>query len=713
MSSTTLSIFIVLMVLGLCTALFIVWMAYRTTQLPVVKRLVRLMLGAAIWILADVMIYAGTDLEQKRLLWPMAYIGIAVVIWCLPLFALEYSGLGQYITRNSRLLLALEPISVIALVLTNSAHGLIYTDLEPITLAGTPQLRSVFGPYFWVHTVYSYCILLFCSGLFIRVLLKARAGRQIQTLLVVAGTVLPWAANMLYLARLTPIDLTAVGITLTGLCFSIGVIRYHLFDLTPIARDAVLDVMADGVIILDRNFRVEELNKAAWRILTPGRSPAGMRLGELHPALAALAAEESEETLQTTVQISGRDYETRFSALRYAGRLSVGWMILLHDVTEVRRAQAELQAERDFALQVMNNMGQGLAVTDKDNRFIYVNPAYGRITGFSVEQVLGKTPYDVTVEQDHQLLEEARARRQQGEGSTYENLFRRADGTMTTALITGVPRFKDGEYLGSIAVITDLTAQKGYEAELRAARDEAMQASQMKSVFLATMSHELRTPLSAIMGYTEMQVVGMAGSLSAKQKEYLDRTMVNARHLLTIINQVLDISKIEAGRLELAQVPFSPRRLLDEALRQTGSLIGEKSLTLHGACDGLPESLIGDPDRCKQILLNLLSNAIKFTPEGEVRAVLRRAGETDWEMEVKDTGIGIPPEALPHIFEEFWQVDSANTRRHEGTGLGLAIVRKLARLMGGEVQAESTVGAGSTFTVRLPLRPADDTPNAG
>jgi signal transduction histidine kinase len=240
--------------------------------------------------------------------------------------------------------------------------------------------------------------------------------------------------------------------------------------------------------------------------------------------------------------------------------------------------------------------------------------------------------------------------------------------------------------------------------ELVVAKDVAESATRLKSQFLATMSHELRTPMNAIIGYTEIQLAGMTGDLSDEQRDYQERVLANGRGLLTLINDILDISKIESGRIDIAKRLFDPKRLVDEVVYQTKGLMTEKQLKLTLNYDeALPARLVGDEDRLKQVLINLVSNAVKFTQQGEITIHARNSNADKWQLSVTDTGIGIPLHAQDLIFEEFRQVDGSEQRKHKGTGLGLAIVRKLVLLMGGRIEVKSKPNEGSTFTVTLPL----------
>jgi PAS domain S-box-containing protein len=238
--------------------------------------------------------------------------------------------------------------------------------------------------------------------------------------------------------------------------------------------------------------------------------------------------------------------------------------------------------------------------------------------------------------------------------------------------------------------------------ELAVARRQAEVASKLKSQFLATMSHELRTPLNAIIGYTQLQLAGMVGAMTPEQLAYQERILVNAQHLLHLINEVLDLSKIEAGRLELAEKPFSLRACLGEVMTQNKVLADSKGLAFTLEVDErLPETIIGDYGRVKQIIINLVSNAIKFTDRGSVTVSAELADANTWRIRVADTGVGIPPHQQEVIFDEFLQAENGLDRG--GTGLGLAIVRKLVLTMRGNIRLSSEVGRGSTFTVTLPL----------
>ncbi len=241
--------------------------------------------------------------------------------------------------------------------------------------------------------------------------------------------------------------------------------------------------------------------------------------------------------------------------------------------------------------------------------------------------------------------------------------------------------------------------------EVRRAMALVEESSRLKSQFLANMSHELRTPLNAIIGFTGIMIAGMGGEIDDDARHMVSRVQANSERLLDLIDSVLDLAKIEAGRIEIMYVPVSPKALAERWQSETEVLAHGKNLSLDVTVDpALPDMLLGDDDRLTQIAVNLLSNAIKFTDAGGVKLNIGKSGET-WTIAVSDTGVGIPPHALNYIFDEFRQADGSTTRMYGGTGLGLSIARRLTMMMNGTIRVNSEVGKGSTFTVTLPLKP--------
>jgi CheY-like chemotaxis protein/nitrogen-specific signal transduction histidine kinase len=255
--------------------------------------------------------------------------------------------------------------------------------------------------------------------------------------------------------------------------------------------------------------------------------------------------------------------------------------------------------------------------------------------------------------------------------------------------------------------VRDITDRKSHELDMRRAMEEAEAANRTKSEFLANMSHEIRTPLNSILGFAELLVRNADEGDERTRRDYAETIRTSARHLLELINNVLDLSKIEAGKMQVEHARFSPHQVIAEVVSLMRVRAVEKGVVLNYRWDSpIPETIATDPHRIRQLLINLVGNAIKFTEQGSVMIVARAQRESDrcyLTLEVRDTGIGIERSKLDDIFHPFVQADSSMTRRYGGTGLGLAICKNIAAALGGNLSVDSEIGKGTTFTIRIAI----------
>ena len=382
------------------------------------------------------------------------------------------------------------------------------------------------------------------------------------------------------------------------------------------------------------------------------------------------------------------------------------------DITPQKRA-AEALAESEARFRNMaDNAPVMIWMTDPNGECVYLNRRWYEFTGQTPSAAVGFGWLDALHPDDKVFASaaflEANARR---ETFRMDYRFRRADGAYRWAVDAATPRFgAGGEFLGYIGSVIDVHERKEAEAERtrlleaeRAARAEAERANRAKSDFLAVMSHELRTPLNAIDGYAELLELCVAGQLSPTHAEYVARMRRSQRHLLGLINSVLNFARIEAGHIDYETRPVAVVELLAVAEPLIMPQLAARSLSYHARVDDSSLVVNADADKVTQILLNLISNAVKFTaPGGSVTVDATGVGASNVEIEVADTGIGIPADQLDAVFDPFFQVDARLTREQSGAGLGLAISRDLARAMGGDLRANSQLGHGSTFVLTLP-----------
>jgi two-component system sensor histidine kinase/response regulator len=345
-----------------------------------------------------------------------------------------------------------------------------------------------------------------------------------------------------------------------------------------------------------------------------------------------------------------------------------------------------------------------LCIAGTDGHFKRLNPAWEKTLGFSLDELLAHPFIEMVHPDDRErTLGEVRRLASGADTVHFVNRYRRRDGSYCWLSWT-CPAVPPGETL-LYAVAHDITQLKEAEEQSRKARESAESANRAKGAFLANMSHEIRTPMNAIIGMTELV---LDTPLNPTQREYLNIVLHSGESLLTIINEILDFSKIESGRVEFERVVFNLPQTLDEALKPFSLRAHAKGLELACAiAPSVPESLIGDPARIRQVLVNLVGNAIKFTERGEVLVEATVEAAVDrgivLRFSVADTGVGIAPEKQELIFEAFTQADVSTTRRFGGTGLGLTIARRIVEQAGGRIWVESELGKGTRFHFTLPL----------
>ncbi len=565
-------------------ALIVAAYAWRLRPKRGATALTVLALATAMWTLGYALETAGVDLATKLFWAKTEYLGIATAPICWLIFSLEYAGRDRWLTRRNLVLISIIPLVTVLLAFTTEAHGLIWStfNLDPVNRP-LPLVVS-HGAWFWVYWIYGQLIVLAGTVIVIRTLLGAQQLYRSQAISILIAALLPWVGNFLYVTGLNPIpplDLTPFAFVLSAVAVALGLSRFRLLTLMPIAQATVIESMNDGMFVIDEQGDLIDLNPAAQQLL--GFS-AAQAIG------------------QPTTKLFER------------------WPALLERYRHATVLRDEI------------SLGEGKDQHNYELRFSALNNRRGQI-------------------------------------------------------------------IGRVLLVRDIT-------ELIQARDQALEASRLKSELLARVSHELRTPLSAILGYGELLCDGSFGPLSEHQQKAVLEMMGSTQELTILVNELLDSAQLEAHTLKLHVRPFDPIETLQRVENTMTVLAHNKGLELTTAVSAdLPATLHGDESRLRQLLINLIGNAIKFTESGTVQARLYRVDDRWWAMEVSDTGPGIPEEAREYVFEPFRQVDGSITREYRGTGLGLSIVRSLVELMGGTVRLESEVGRGSTFTLTLPVQP--------
>ncbi|HMF31413.1 MAG TPA: PAS domain S-box protein, partial [Candidatus Lokiarchaeia archaeon] len=416
------------------------------------------------------------------------------------------------------------------------------------------------------------------------------------------------------------------------------------------------------------------------------------------------------------------------------------------DITSSRQAEEALrESEREYR-RLVDLAQEGILAIDPNGKISFVNPRMAEMLGYATDEMLGKQLIDFMAPEMVTIAEQQLDRGARGEAEQLEFKFLRKDGGKVDALLETAPRFDEyGEYIGALSCVINITERKRLEEELqekeqkyrehleelveqrtvelkntveqlavevserktieielRKAKKISEAANKAKSDFLANMSHELRTPLNSIIGFSQILQDGIPGVVNDEQQEVLGNILDSAKLLLALINDILDLSKIEAGRITLNFQEFSLQHFLKRCLELFTERANTQNIQLSlDIADDLT-IIIADEIRLKQIIFNLLSNALKFTPTGGEVGIIALNTDTRIEFTVWDTGIGIAQENLPKLFQAFQQLETPYSREHQGTGLGLYYSKKLVELHGGEIWVETLEGTGSRFTFTIP-----------
>ncbi len=665
-----------------------------------------LMLASAVWVLGSALTELASDLATKILLIKSYFLSIVIVPPALLVFALQYSGRQHWITRDFLILLAIIPVATLGLVWSNDAHHLFWTDMRWNLSGALPKAEYIHGPLYWVWIAFAYVVILVATICLSQRLTRTPSLFRWQVIVMLIGVAAPWLGNVMYLFQLTPwpyLDTTSFGFVITGLVMAYGVFRFQILDILPVARKSVLESMTDAVFVVGSSNHIVDMNPAAERMLgQPAAAVIGKAAERLLPAwpdILKIDRDGGEAYSEVTLgeAETQRHYDLRVLPIRNELDDQIGRLIIMRDVTE---HTAALQASEERFRHLVEGSIQGILI-HQDFKPLFVNQAYATIHGYDTSDDILRLETIESLAAPHERArwrqyKEARLRGEDAP-TDFEYQAVRKDGALIwlenkVRVVTwgGAPAIQSTTY--------DITAHKQAEATLQEAKDAAEQANRAKSTFLATMSHELRTPLNSIIGFTNQVLQNKQENLQPKQQTYLERVRVNGMHLLQLINDILDLSKVEAGHMELELAPVHLDVAVEEVIKQCEAVVPNQ-VTLHAELPPLMAPFEADAGKLKQVLINLLSNALKFTSQGRVTLRVEVHPDTfrPAYIEVIDTGIGIPPEKLETIFESFQQVDNSMARKYGGTGLGLVISRSLCGLMGYQLEVSSELGKGTTF----------------
>ncbi len=428
----------------------------------------------------------------------------------------------------------------------------------------------------------------------------------------------------------------------------------------------------------------------------------------------------------------GRTWISRSSPLKDADGKITGVVHVLIDISARKSAERALKESERRLADIIEFLPDATFVVDKNGKVISWNRAIEKMTGVEAELILGKGDYEYSLpfygERRPILIDMAKGidpkidpkfekkyenlKRDEEDNSLVGEAYMPLQGKSNAYLLGSASALYDsnGDYWGAIESIRDITDRKHVEEELQRSKEMAESATRAKSEFLANMSHEIRTPMNAVIGLTDLLMDDKDEKLTSTQREFVEMIRTSGDTLLSIINNILDLTKIEANMAELEYRPIDVKGCIESSMDLVSGSVGENGLKIsYKIEENVPRFIMGDPTRLCQILINLLNNAVKFTEEGEVTVSVSstnlEGGGYEIHFAVKDTGIGIPEDKMSRLFQSFSQIDASTARKYGGTGLGLAISKKLTEMMNGRMWVESAVGVGSTFHFTIQADP--------
>lgn len=668
------------------------------------------------WLFAVFMQTSASDAVCRSFWSDAAWPSIVLLPTAWTLFLIDYTYGARHRPRPWRTaLLVAGPLIAAVTVGTNGLHHLFHTPVPADGLT-TGGVRP--GPLFYAFSIYLYATLTCAILVTLRGMVRARAPHRTFYAGLFLVTLAPALSNLMFVVygvRVQGLDPTPFAFSITLFILLVMVAENRLMDVAAIGKDLLFHTSPDPIFVLDVEGNPVGRNPEARRMFGPdfGARAATDGLGtELQDFIAELI-ETSDKPLRKTLSVRNRYFDPEVFPINQhfgpSGSIA-GWVLRLRDSTERRFLSGALQAERDFLSRLMETSMSGILVLDAHGAIGFINAEAERVLGLE-----GLPVREISLRDPDWQFEWPEGTPATGLGEVFAgliatqeplrnrllSLLRRSDGERRVISVNATLLKSPDADARVVVSLADVTDQHRTEINLRDAAAKSESENRSKSQFIANMSHEIRTPLNG--------VLGMAEVLDRLIKDPEQKRMITTiRHsgelLLTILNDVLDMSKIEAGKLELESTLFRPDHLAARIEELFSVAADEKQLSFEVYTSGRADiQRIGDPHRLMQILQNLVSNAIKFTHDGEIMVTVSCPAGRPVVIEVRDTGIGMSDEQIDRIFRPFEQADGSVTRRFGGTGLGMAIVAKLVELMDGQIDVHSEIGEGTTIRVTLPL----------
>ncbi|MBI9045283.1 MAG: response regulator [Anaerolineaceae bacterium] len=685
------------------------------------------MLSAAIWSLFTLF----TDLSQnpfiQTLFTNLSLIGIVIMPISWVGFAFDYTGWSKWLSNRTLILLAIIPsvsLPIIWIMYVNRIIRFLNGELNP-------GPHSLYKFFFGLIFIYAALLLILGTMLIMNEYGRSSSRSRRQFGLLMFGALFPWVVALAWQFGFNPFERLAIyinpisyAIALGGLSSAWGLFRYRIFDIMPVALDTLVESISEGVFVVSNQKHIVHTNPAADQIMQLAlKGDLSRSLFDKDQIFHELNFDNPQSEININIGTSQLFFDLQISPIFNRRDHISAHLLLLHDITKRKLADEALIENEEKFRHFIEQTSDGIILTDESGNIVEWNQGSEDITGFKKEETIGQPIWNILLmaesdneEMDHKsssfekMILNAQITGAFPRKNKYRDIhIRRSDHEKRTmeGLMFPIQTHR-GIILGMI--FRDVTRSRENAEELRSAKEDAETANRAKSTFLANMSHELRTPLNAILGFS--QLMKRDSHLTQSQKNNLDTIGRSGEHLLALINDILEISKIEAGRIALIPSDFDLHRMLAGLEEMFELRASQKNLQLiFDIQSNLPRFIRADDSKLRQILINLLGNAVKFTAEGGITLRVGYEEKSNEELiifcEIEDSGPGIEESELEILFDPFVQSENSQ-HAQEGTGLGLTISRRYARTMGGDLTVQSKISQGSLFKFHVLASPADE-----
>ncbi len=714
---------------------FVALLAWQRRSVKGAKELAWLTVASGIWTFWIIFETAAHTVEDKIFWAKLEYLGAVTTPVLYLIFVLRFTGKDKLMTVRRIVMLFLIPAFTLFMAITNETHYLVWSGYSAI-FPDTNLMEYYHGIWFWIgYMAYNNLILLVATIYLFRFIAGKPGTFRSQGVVVFIAGLFPWVASALYLSGINPVpglDITPISIILSAAVLTYAILYIRFLDLLPVARETLVETLSDGIMALDDQNRIQDINQAALSFLGISlKSVIGIQALETNASSKALLEAALSHEPVGRIEVKTGSVARTYSITKQKIRNQPdSRLVVIRDITHQVAREKEIQAgeERYHTMFTMfrlmaDNMPDMLWAKDLDKKFIFANKAIceNMLHAVDTDEPIGKTDLFFA-------LRERMSHAGQPEWHTFGEMCQDSDQLVIDSgkahsfdefgNVNGGFLFLDarkapivdenGIMIGVVGCARDVTQQKKTEADLIAAKEKAEQSDRLKSAFLANMSHEIRTPMNAITGFAALLT---DPSVSDEERSrFANIIQTRSDDLMRIINDILEISRIESGNASIEKDNVNLTDLLREmetvTLRKIERL-GKPHLSLSCELPPQPRPVIFTSDQfiIKQVFNNLLDNALKFTASGNIRFGYHPPVNEMITCFVTDTGIGISPENHRLIFEHFRQAEGHNIHQYGGTGLGLSICKGSLELLGGSIWVESAPGQGSTFYFTVPFLP--------